>query len=55
MVPGDPLDKSIELLPLELTPIPHLAWELMVKTRRRKGLMDDVSVMKFFDSNLIIE
>ena len=55
MVPGDPLDKSIELLPLEPTPIPHLARELMVKTRRRKGLMDDVSVMKFFDSNLIIE
>ena len=55
MVPGDPLDKSIELLPLEPTPIPHLARELMVKTRRRKGLMNDVSVIKFFDSNLIIE
>lgn len=42
-------------MPLEPTPIPHLARELMVKTRRRKGLMDDVSVVKFFDSNIIIE
>jgi hypothetical protein len=27
----------------------------MVKTRRRKGLLDDVSVLKFFDSAEIIE
>ncbi len=55
MVPGDPLEKSIQLMPLEPSPIPHLARELMVKTRRRKGLMDDVSVVKFFDSSIIIE
>ena len=55
MVPGDPLDKAVQLMPLEPSPIPHLARELMVKTRRRKGLMDDVSVVKFFDSNIIIE
>jgi len=55
IVPGDPLDKDIQLMPLEPTPIPHLARELMVKTRRRKGLMDDVSVLKFFDSKEIIE
>jgi U5 small nuclear ribonucleoprotein component len=30
--------------------VPHLARELMVKTRRRKGLLEDVSVAKFFDS-----
>ena len=54
MVPGDPLDKSIQLLPLEPAPIPHLARELMVKTRRRKGLLEDVSVVKFFDSKEMI-
>lgn len=35
-VPGDPLDKSIVLRPLEPAPIQHLAREFMVKTRRRK-------------------
>ena len=50
LAPGDPLDKEITLQPLEPSPVPHLARELMVKTRRRKGLMDDVSVVKFFDS-----
>jgi translation elongation factor EF-G len=36
IVPGDPLDKSILLRPLEPAPIQHLAREFMVKTRRRK-------------------
>lgn len=36
IVPGDPLDKSIVLRPLEPAPIQHLAREFMVKTRRRK-------------------
>ena len=54
LVPGDPLDKDIALQPLEPSPVPHLARELMVKTRRRKGLMDDVSVVKFFDSKEMI-
>jgi hypothetical protein len=34
IVPGDPLDKSIVLRPLEPSPAPHLAREFMVKTRR---------------------
>lgn len=38
IVPGDPLDKSIVLRPLEPAPIQHLAREFMVKTRRRKVL-----------------
>jgi len=50
VVPGDPLDKSIQLKPLEPSKTPELARELMVKTRRRKGLLEDVSVAKFFDS-----
>lgn len=36
IVPGDPLDKSIVLRPLEPAPIQYLAREFMVKTRRRK-------------------
>lgn len=35
-VPGDPLDKSVVLRPLEPAPVQHLAREFMVKTRRRK-------------------
>ena len=54
MVPGDPLDQSIQLLPLEPAAVPHLARELMVKSRRRKGLLEDVSVTKFFDSSQMI-
>lgn len=54
IVPGDPLDKSIVLRPLEASPIPHLAREFMVKTRRRKGLSEDVSVNTFFSDELLI-
>ncbi len=36
IVPGDPLDKTIILRPLEPSPAPALAREFMVKTRRRK-------------------
>ncbi len=55
VVPGDPLDKTIVLRPLEPAPAPHLAREFMVKTRRRKGMSEDVSVSKFFDDDLLIE
>lgn len=37
LVPGDPLDRSIVLRPLEPAPVPHLAREFLIKTRRRKG------------------
>ncbi|EPB73115.1 elongation factor Tu GTP binding domain protein [Ancylostoma ceylanicum] len=55
IVPGDPLDKSIVIRPLELQPTPHLAREFMIKTRRRKGLSEDVSVNKFFDDPMLLE
>jgi U5 small nuclear ribonucleoprotein component len=55
IVPGNPLDKSIVLRPLEPSPVPHLAREFMVKTRRRKGLSEDVSINKFFDDPLLLE
>jgi len=53
IVPGDPLDRSIILKPLEDAPVPHLARDFMVKTRRRKGLSEDVSRNKFFDEDLL--
>lgn len=42
--PGDPLDKSIQLRPLEPAPAQHLARDFILKTRRRKGLNDQVNV-----------
>lgn len=55
IVPGDPLDKSIVIKPLEPQPVNHLAREFMVKTRRRKGLSEDVTISKFFDDPMLIE
>ena len=52
VVPGDPLDKNIILHPLEPSPPQFLARELMLKTRRRKGLSEDVSINKFFDEGM---
>jgi U5 small nuclear ribonucleoprotein component len=52
VVPGDPLDKNIILHPLEPSPPHHLARELLLKTRRRKGLSEDVSINKFFDEGM---
>jgi len=54
-VPGDPLDRNIILHPLEPSPPMHLARELLLKTRRRKGLSEDVSVNKFFDEGMRIQ
>ncbi|CDR95281.1 u5 small nuclear ribonuclear protein, putative [Babesia bigemina] len=53
IVPGDPLDKSIMLKTLEPAPIPHLAREFMLKTRRRKGLAEDISINKYFDATML--
>ncbi|KAL8189592.1 hypothetical protein R6Q57_029158 [Mikania cordata] len=55
IVPGDPLDKSIVLRPLEPAPIQYLAREFMVKTRRRKGMSEDVTINKFFDEAMMVE
>ncbi|KAL3831330.1 hypothetical protein ACJMK2_023095 [Sinanodonta woodiana] len=55
IVPGDPLDKSILIRPLEPQPATHLAREFMIKTRRRKGLSEDVSINKFFDDPMLLE
>ncbi|EER18718.1 Snu114p GTpase, U5 snRNP-specific protein, 116 kDa, putative [Perkinsus marinus ATCC 50983] len=49
VVPGDPLDSSIILRPLEPAPQPHLAREFVIKTRRRKGIGEDINAHKYFD------
>lgn len=55
VMPGDPLDRAIEFKPLEPSPPPHLAREAMIKTRRRKGLLEDVTISKFFDDPMLLE
>ena len=55
VVPGDPLDRNVILHPLEPSPPLALARDFMVKTRRRKGLSDDVSINKYFDESMIAE
>lgn len=54
VVPGDPLDRSVILHPLEPSPPPALARDFMVKTRRRKGLTEDVSVNKYLDDAMLL-
>ena len=54
IVPGDPLDRSIVLRPLEPAPALALAREFVVKSRRRKGLSEDVSVTRFFDAEMLL-
>ncbi|KAJ3383722.1 U5 small nuclear ribonucleoprotein component, partial [Lobulomyces angularis] len=49
IVPGDPMDKNLVLKPLEPSTAQFLARDFMIKTRRRKGLSEDVNVTKFFD------
>jgi U5 small nuclear ribonucleoprotein component len=51
-VPGDPLDKGVVLRPLEACPPHALARDFMVKTRRRKGLAEDVVPTRFFSREL---
>jgi len=55
VVPGDPLDRNVILHLLEPSPPLALARDFMVKTRRRKGLSEDVSVNKYFDDAMLLE
>lgn len=52
VVPGDPLDKSIKLRTLESASAQHMARDFMIKTRRRKGLNEDVSLRKYIDEEM---
>ncbi|GAA5913590.1 116 kDa U5 small nuclear ribonucleoprotein component [Sporobolomyces salmoneus] len=52
--PGDPLDKTIQLRPLEPAPAQALARDFVLKTRRRKGLNDQVNVAKFLETEMLV-
>ncbi|GBG24818.1 Elongation factor 2 [Hondaea fermentalgiana] len=49
VVPGDPMKSSIVIRPLEASRNQELARDFMLKTRRRKGLPENVAVAKYFD------
>ncbi|KAH9473311.1 hypothetical protein Pst134EA_000382 [Puccinia striiformis f. sp. tritici] len=53
IVPGDPTDKSITLRPLEPASAQALARDVALKTRRRKGLGDNMSVAKYIEADLV--
>ena len=55
IVPGDPLDSSTILKPLEPSPDFALARDFVVKTRRRKGLGDDIDMSQYFETDELIE
>ena len=44
---GDPLDRSVVLHPLEPSDGRALAREVLIKTRRRKGLNEDVNIINY--------
>lgn len=52
VVPGDPLDREIKLRPLEMASPQSAARDFVLKTRRRKGLAEDVTVSKFLEPEL---
>jgi U5 small nuclear ribonucleoprotein component len=54
VVPGDPTDKTIQLRPLEPAQGQDLARDLVLKTRRRKGLSDSIAVAKYLDDDLLV-
>lgn len=52
VVPGDPLDKEVVLRPLEPAGTQATARDFVLKTRRRKGLAEDVGVGKYLEKEL---
>src|SRR5271170_5594230 len=52
VVPGDPLDRDVKLRPLEMADAMSTARDFVLKTRRRKGLAEDVTVSKFLEPEL---
>ncbi|KAI0050624.1 Calreticulin-domain-containing protein [Auriscalpium vulgare] len=54
IVPGDPTDSSIKLRPLEPASGQALARDLVLKTRRRKGLGDQIAVSKYLDDEFVV-
>ncbi|KAF8899242.1 P-loop containing nucleoside triphosphate hydrolase protein [Infundibulicybe gibba] len=54
IVPGDPTDTSIKLRPLEPASGQALARDLVLKTRRRKGLGEQIAVSKYLDDEFVL-
>lgn len=54
VVPGDPMDKDVKLRPLEPAPALGLARDVTLKTRRRKGLGDQIAISSYLDSELAV-
>ena len=52
MVPGDPLDKEAVTRPLQMASAQAAARDFVLKTRRRKGLSEDVGVGRFLEPEL---
>lgn len=52
VVPGDPLDREVRLRPLEMASAMATARDFVLKTRRRKGLAEDITVSKFLEPEL---
>ncbi|ETN37431.1 uncharacterized protein HMPREF1541_08422 [Cyphellophora europaea CBS 101466] len=52
-VPGDPMDKSIKIRPLEMADARSAARDFVLKTRRRKGLSEDVDVKRYLEPELL--
>ncbi|KAJ8606050.1 hypothetical protein MRB53_041248 [Persea americana] len=52
LVPGDPLDKEVKLRPLEPASAQATARDFVLKTRRRKGLAEDINVGRFLEPEL---
>lgn len=53
VVPGDPMDTSITLRPLEPAPPLGLARDFVLKMRRRKGLSDAIAVSSYLEPDLV--
>ncbi|KAF2772093.1 P-loop containing nucleoside triphosphate hydrolase protein [Teratosphaeria nubilosa] len=53
VVPGDPLDKGVKVRALEPAGAQATARDFVLKTRRRKGLSEDVGVGKFLEGDLL--
>ena len=51
---GDPLDENVVLQLLEPAPPLALSKDFMIKTRRRKGLNEHVTIHKYIDDALLL-
>ncbi|KAK4565337.1 hypothetical protein LTR86_003954 [Recurvomyces mirabilis] len=53
LVPGDPLDKAVGTRPLEQAKGGETARDFVLKTRRRKGLVEDVGVGRYLEAEVV--